>query len=106
MSPPDVASGTLDVTVEVRGEDPVRTVADAASSEQWVYFNSVDAEVEVVDVQNHGDSLVLVLRGPGSLESEGEATFNGQRLVIGQWVEIRGSYFAQGTVMDIEPAAL
>lgn len=104
MSPPDPVDTKLDATIEVRDERMIDSIADAAVAEQWVYFNSVDREVEVAAVERHDDRLVIVLRAPGTLGEEGEATFNGQRLLIGQWVEIRASYFAQGTVIGVELA--
>lgn len=104
MGPPDEAGTELDATIEVLDARLVDSITDAAEQERWVYFNSVDREVEVVSVERDDDRLVIVLRAPGALGEEGEATFNGQRLLIGQWVEIRASYFAQGTVIAVEPA--
>jgi len=104
MSPPDPVDTKLDARIEVLDERVVDSIADAAQQERWVYFNSVDREVEVVSVERADNRLVIVLRAPGALGEEGEATFNGQRLLIGQWVEIRASYFAQGTVIDVAPA--
>lgn len=102
-APAPAELGTLQVTVEVRGAETIDAIQEQAMSEQLVYLNSVDEEVDVVSVDRDEDSMRIVLSGPGELDAEKGAIFNGQRLLIGQKAEIHAGYFAQGTVVEIVP---
>lgn len=102
-APAPAELGTLHVTVEVRGAETIDAIQEQAMSEQLVYLNSVDEEVDVVSVDRDEDSMRIVLSGPGELDAEKGAIFNGQRLLIGQKAEIHAGYFAQGTVVEIVP---
>lgn len=84
------------VTIRV----PAEGIENAASSQKTVYFNSVNAPVSVKSVTKDGDFLLITLDGPGQIGSS-SYYFNGQRILVGQKVEVHSTYFAQGKIISV-----
>jgi len=55
---------------------------------------------KIVDVGKNNERILVTIEGLGTMEDE-VYIFNGQRVLVGQKAELRGGFWAQGYITEI-----
>ena len=93
---------TKKVNISIAVTTDKSVIKDAAEKQKQVYFGGSNTPVDLVSVVD-GDKFVITLSGLGKI-TDNAYYFNGQRILIGQKVEIHSTYFARGLVTSVSYA--
>lgn len=90
-----------DTILEVRVPNPSNALTTEMEKKGTVYLNGVDVPATIIRVTPENGAALLLIEGKGTEKGE-LMTFNGQRILINQKVELHGSFWAQGTIIGFE----
>jgi len=97
-SPRDLGEPVL---MSVRVDQNVEVISPEARAGETVFVNGVNVESKILRAEKTEEGLDLVILGLGK-KVDSLWTFNGQRVLIGQKVELRGSFWVQGIIKNLE----
>jgi hypothetical protein len=99
LSPQRDFGGPAQITVQV--EENSTIIYPEAEKKSAVYLNGQRQESRITDVSRTNNVVTLQISGSGTINGE-VYSFNGQRILVGQKVELHGSFFARGIITNFE----
>ena len=96
---PTISGKNTLLTIRVTSD--VASIDSAISSQPSVYINSSNTPVSFVSTVKLDGNTYITVRSPGSIEA-GRLIFNGNRVLLGQKVELHSTYFAQGYITEVK----
>lgn len=87
--------------LSIKVTEDYEAIEKAAELDRSVFLNGSNRLATVESVKIQDDYLVVRIKGPAEKNKE-VLNFNGQRVLLGQRVELHGSFFARGTITNFE----
>jgi len=89
------------VVMVVRVDKNVEVIYPQAKEGGAIFVGGTNIESRVLGASRNKEAVYIEIEGLGTKE-EGLFTFNGQRTLVGQRMELRGNFWAQGIVTNLE----
>ena len=102
---PNLGDKNVSIELKISNSDTINAILPKVITSKTVYFSGTKYPVTQTSYRVENDAsgraqyLYVTIEGKGVI-SEGDSTFNGQRIYVNQKVEIHADYQAQGYVMD------